>query len=77
MLLFSPLQEHLIIDDVLETLHQEESAFLQLVKFLVFLSCRCLMQLLSLSVGPKKRSTLFSVPVNNETLPLSQDSLER
>lgn len=54
MLLFSPLQEHLIIDDVLETLHQEESAFLQLVKFLVFLSCRCLMQLLSLSVGPKK-----------------------
>lgn len=35
MLLFSPLQEHLIIDDVLETLHQEESTFLQLVKFLV------------------------------------------
>lgn len=39
MLLFSPQQAHLIIDDVLETLHQEESSFLQLVKFLVFLSC--------------------------------------
>lgn len=54
MLLFSPLQAHLIIDDVLKTLHQEGSAFLQLVQFLVFLSCRCLMGLLSLSVGPKK-----------------------
>lgn len=54
MLLFSPHQAHLIIDDVLETLHQEESSFPQLVKFLVFLSFGGLMRLLPLNVGPKK-----------------------